>query len=273
MTTSNEITEKFFPIRDKFLTGLKTQWFSQTQTNRNRTLVLPELAEWFQSSKRNNIIGWADFPYTDITMGNTHFIESVALKYKWDYQILPHEYAYHTLMGKMPTNLGQLHENKPLMISLPNWRWADLRPDWPEVLNECERKNIDIHIDCAWMIVAKDIELDLSHPCIKSFALSISKYSMEWNRVGVRWTKQRSMDSITIFNHYYGDVNSALSSAASFIIKQLPIDYGWDNYQHRHQQVCAKHGLKPSKLIHVAHQADKTVGIGNILSRLGPDSI
>lgn len=267
------ITKKFVPIRDRHLIGIKNRWFTEPQVNCTGSRLLPELANWFRSTKCNNITGWDEFPYTDITMGNTHFIESVALKYKWDFQILPHEYAYYTLMGKMPTENGRLEPGKPLMISLPNWRWADLRPDWEDILKECEIKKIDIHIDCAWITVAKNIDIDLSHPCIKSFAMSLSKYSMEWNRIGVRWTRQRTMDSITIFNHYYGDVNSALSSAGNFIIKNLDRDYAWHNYTGRHHQVCNEHNLLPSKLIHVAHQGDKTVGIGNLLSRLGPDSI
>lgn len=267
------VTDKFVPINDHFLSNLKNQWFSQPQQNRSGPSVLPELVNWFKSTKRNNLVGWDHFPYVDITMGNTHFIESIALKYKWNFQILPHEYAYYTLMGKMPTELGNLEPNKPLMISLPNWRWADLRPEWPDILKECESKNIDIHIDCAWITTARDIDLDFSHPCIKSFAMSMSKYSMEWNRVGVRWTRQRSMDSITIFNHYYGDVNSALSSAASFVLKHLPRDYGWDNYESRHHKVCQEYNLSPSKIIHIAHSPEKTVGIGGILSSLGPDSV
>lgn len=268
-----EITTKFFPIKDKFLNNIKQQWFEQSHPNVDNKTVLPKLVEWFRSTSVNNLTGWDEFPFVDITMGNTHFIESIALKYKWDFQILPYDYAYYTLMGKMSTNLGELEPNKPLMISLPNWHWADIRSDWNDILKECEEKNIDIHIDCAWLTVAKNIELDFSHPNIKSFAMSMSKYAMEWNRVGVRWSRQRTMDSVTIFNHYYGDVNSALSSAANYIIDQLPRDYAWENYSKRHQQVCNENNLLPSNIIHVAHLGDTTVGIGKILSSLGPDSM
>jgi hypothetical protein len=119
----------------------------------------------------------------------------------------------------------------------------------------------------AWMTVAKDIDLDLSHPCIKSFAMSISKYSMEWNRIGVRWSRQRAMDSVTIFNHYQGHANQNQINCGYYIIDNLDRDYGWRVYQQQHYDICEAHNLLPSKIIHVAHTPDRSevLGIGNLL--------
>lgn len=260
--------KKFVPITDPGLENLKSRWFSESQTHKSVQQVLPKMIEWFRSSKKNTLLGWDDFPYTDMTLGNTHYIESIASKYKWNFQVLHYDYAYYNFMGKIATPLEDLKPGVPLMISLPNWNWADIRPDWQKILATCEQKNIDIHIDCAWIILAKNIELDFSHPNIKSFAMSLSKASMEWNRIGVRWCKQRSMDAVTIFNHYYGDVNSSLSSVADYFIDNIERDYFWNNYQDKHYDVCQLHNLNTSKIVHIGINKDsgQTVGIGNFLS-------
>jgi len=271
----NLITKKLIPIKDKFLQGLKDNWFSQPQRHVTMQRFVPMAEEWFRSTKLNDIQGWDEFPCVDVIMGCTHFIESFVLKYGWEgMQILPQEYGYYGMMGKFGNELGSLEPNKPLIISLPNWYYADLRPEWPDLLKECEQKNIDIHIDFAWITTARDIQIDLDHPCIKSFAMSMSKYSLEWNRVGLRWSRQRTMDSVAVLNQYYGEVNSALTSCGIYMINNIPRDYGWNTYGDLHFKACHELDLTPTKMIHVARQPDQTVvGIGSLLSHLGPGQI
>jgi hypothetical protein len=267
---------KLLQLNDAFLKNIKHSWFSKSHDFITTHEFIPLAETWFKSTRHNNLHGWNDFPCVDVILGCTHFIESLVLKYGWDgFQILPEEYAYYGLMGKYGSELGNLEPLKPLLISLPNWRYADLRPEWPDLLNECELKNIDIHIDFAWITVARGIDIDLSHPCIKSFAMSLSKYHMEWNRIGLRWSRQRTMDSVTIFNRFHREVNSSLTSCGAYIMNNLPRDYGWDVYGKAHHETCEKLNLLPTKLIHVATKPDLSdvVGIGEILSNLTPDSI
>jgi hypothetical protein len=265
----NRTTQKLTPINDQYFKNLKADWFNNGHPIVTVPQFIPIANEWFKSTKINALDGWDEFPYTDVVLGCTHFIESFVIKYGWQgFQILPQEYAYYGLMGKHGTPCGELEPNKPLIISLPNWRYADLRPEWHDLLVECEQKNIDIHIDFAWITTSTGIEVDLSHPNIKSFAMSMSKYSMEWNRIGLRWTRQRTMDSITIFNHFHGDVNSSLTSCGAYMMQNIPRDYAWNTYGDQHRQICKDLGLLSTKLIHVAELSDHSavVGIGNILS-------
>lgn len=270
------ITKKLVPISDNLLLGLKNRWFQESHPHVTNQAFIPIADEWFRSTKINTITGWDKFPCVDVIMGCTHYIESFILKYGWDgMQILPEEYAYYGLMGKYGNELGSLEPNKPLIISLPNWKYADLRPEWTDLLVECEQKNIDIHIDFAWITTARDITIDLDHPNIKSFAMSLSKYSLQWNRVGLRWARQRTMDSISMFNQYYGDVNSGLTSCGVFMINNIPRDYGWDTYGTVHNQICADLDLQPTKMIHVArsNETGDVLGIGRLLSVNTPSNI
>ena len=272
----NNVTKKLTPMVDSYMKQLKQDWFEKSQKIVSYADFIPLADEWFKSTKLNDLQGWENFPCIDVIMGCTHYIESFILQYGWDgMQILPEEYSYYTLVGgKYGTDPGQLIPNTPLIVSLPNWSYADIRPNWDELLNECESKNIDIHIDFAWLTTARDIHLDLNHPCIKSFAMSMSKYGLEWNRIGLRWSRQRHSDAITMFNHYIGSVNTALTSCGAFMINNIPRDYVWNTYGDLHFQLCRELELNPTKLLHVAHSKDNQVlGIGKMLSDFRPHSV
>lgn len=247
-----ELNERLIPVADSYMQGLKHNWYVQSQKSVDNDTFMHLADQWFKSSKLVNIHNWDQFPCTDTIMGNTHFIESFVMKHGWDgFQLLPEDYGYYAMMGKFGTEPGNLRPGIPLIISLPNWKYADIRPEWNDVLKECEEKNIDIHIDFAWITTARDIEFDVGHPCIKSFAMSMSKYNMQWNRIGLRWSKQRTMDSITMFNHYYGDVNSGIMSCGAYMINHLPRDYVWDTYGKKYDQLCNDHNLIKTKMLHV----------------------
>lgn len=267
----DNLTEKLFPITDPFLEGMPKIWYEREQQYASPGQFIVNANKWFQSSKLNQLDNWNQFECIDIIMGCTHFIEALILKYGWDgIQILHREYGYYGLMGKSGVNFDELKPDIPLIISLPNFSYADIRPEWPELLKICEKRNIDIHIDFAWMTVASGIELDLGHPNIKSFAMSLSKYNCQWNRVGLRWSRQRSMDSITIMTRYYGDVNSGLISCGNFLVNRIPRDYAWSYYGKIYADVCKELDLIPTKLINVVKikGEEKPMGIGKLLSSM-----
>lgn len=267
----NDLTRQFNPVKDKKLLSLKDEWFSKKQKIIESSELLPIADEWWKSTKMNSLLGWENFPCIDFTLGCTHYIESMASKLKWNIQVLPFEYAIYKLMGVQESHLGSLKNDTPLFISLPNWKYSGIPLFWDDLLVECEKKNIDIHIDFAWLLVAKNIEIDVSHPCIKSFGMSWSKYDMQWNRCGIRWSKQRSLDSITILNHYYNDTFTNVSSAAFHLVSNIDRDYMWNNYSNLNQQVCENLDLKSTHILHTAFDKKdnyNTVGIGNLLSKL-----
>lgn len=267
----HDLTEKLYPIEDPFLTGLRDIWHTQSQKSSDADLFTRAADHWFKSSKLNTLQNWDQFGCVDVIMGCTHYIESLILKYGWDgIQILPQEYGYYGLMGKVGTNYQDLKPNIPLIVSLPNFGYADIRPEWDELLLICQERNIDIHIDFAWLTVANGVNIDVGHPNIKSFAMSLSKYCCQWNRIGLRWSRQRSMDSVTIMTRYYGDVNNGLISCGNFLIHRIPRDYAWTYYGKMYAQICEDLDLIPTKLINVVKikGQDKPMGIGQLLSSM-----
>ena len=97
--------------------------------------------------------------------------------------------------------------------------------------------------------------------------MSMSKYNMQWNRIGLRWSKQRTMDSITIFNFYYGEVNNNIISCGAYMLDNIPRDYVWDTYGKKYNSLCENHNLIKTKLLHVVQTPDDNYpkGIGHLL--------
>jgi hypothetical protein len=261
------ISDKLYPIVDDKMNELKNKWFLEPQ----REVLYPEFVpladQWFRSSSINDIQGWESFKHIDVTMGCTHYIESFILKHGWDgFQLLKNEYAYYTLMGKHGVEAKNLEPNKPLLITIPHWNFCDVRPEWPDILRICEQRNIDIHIDMAWMITARDIQLDLDHACVKSVGMSMSKYGLKWNRIGLRWSRQKTMDSITIYNDYYIQTNTILTSVGAYFMERLPRDYVWSTHGDSYYDLCDTLDIEPTKIIHVAKDkiTKKSLGIGHM---------
>ncbi len=255
------------PLQDNHLLRLKEEWYNNPQKPISHEDFIHKASEWFKSTKINDLQGWNSFPCVDIIMGCTHFIESVASKNKWNIQVLERDYAYYGLMGKQPTSPGKLQRGMPLVVSLPNYYYGN-RPEWQAVLRECEDKNIDIHIDCAWIVAAKGFSFDFDHPNIKSFAMSLSKYNLTWNRIGLRWSRHRSMDSCTLISSQR-KYNELTTACGSYMMDNIPRDYGWEEYGQTVEAICSKLSLEPTMFFYVVKDKSKHLySIGKILGNV-----
>lgn len=263
--TIQDLDTQLFPLQDSYLAELKDSWYTQPQKDIEHETFVAKADEWFRSTKINNVQGWNKFPCIDVIMGCTHFIESLASKHKWNIQILGREYAYYSVMGKQSTKQGELVPGVPLIVSMPNYFYGN-RPDWEMVLNECEAKGIDIHIDCAWITAAKDWSFDFDHPNIKSFAMSMSKYNFTWNRIGLRWSRQRSMDSCTLIS-VQRKYNELTTACGSFMMDNLPRDYGWNTYGEKNKEIAKKLGMDQTMFFYTLKDKDKLYSVGRILGR------
>ena len=263
----SDLDTTLHPLEDKHLSDLKQAWYSQPQESVSHNQFLDRATAWFMSTKSNDLQGWNAFPCVDVIMGCTHFIESLASKHKWNIQILGKEYAYYTVMGKKHTEPGHLQSGVPLIVSLPNYFYGN-RPGWQAVLKECEQKGIDIHIDCAWVTAAKGFNFNFDHPNIKSFAMSMSKYNFTWNRIGLRWSRQRTMDSCSLISAQK-KYNELTTACGSFMMDNISRDYGWEKYGKLNQQICDKLGLDPTMFFYVVKDKNnKLYSIGKLLSSI-----
>lgn len=264
----SQITDKLFHFEDKTVREIKERWFRQTDSgNVDVATLIGKCRDWFLGSRRNKVVNVDDFAYTDFTYGCTDYIDNFLAKQK-DFQILEKEYSYYSLLGIKPTPINELRENIPVIVSLPNYFYGNSRPDWSLLLDVCQNKNIDIHIDAAWYTATKDFNLDVSHPSIKTIALSITKTGFEWNKFGIRLSRKKTIDSITIRNHNKSWINQNTLNCANYILDNIEVDHAWDSHETAYNLVCEKFNLEKTPFIHVAKQNGKPVGVAQVLRKI-----
>jgi hypothetical protein len=269
------ITDNLPPLVDKTLEALKLDILNGTVTDSlpdPYSRFIAQAQQFFTSSKRNSLIGLDQFGQIDIVMGCQHFIDSLIIKHGLDgLQIFEHDYRYYQRLLPNITyaQVGKLDPNKPVLIAAPFPGYLNLHPQWADILQECEQKQIPVHIDAAWLGSATDIHIDFSHPAISSVAMSLSKgLGMSWNRVGLRWSKQfDSTDNVCIMNKF-GMLPEMLVRNGLIAINTIPIDYLWDTYESQHYDICRSLKLRPTKIIQVAHSIDRSrlYGLANLIS-------
>jgi hypothetical protein len=263
MFAMDKVQRTITTIGDTQMNQLKRRWFEDNHRVVPWKDYLPKAQEWFLSSKLVTLHGVDKFPYVDVTCGNTQFIESFVLKHGWDgFQILNSEYAYYGLMGKHGVSLDWLESNRPMIVTIPDFMTGDVRWEWEHLLKIAEEKNIDLHLDLAWIVMSRDIEINLDHPCIKSFGISMSKLHLNWNRAGLRWSKQRTMDGITILNHYYKtDINTNTFTCADYHMENIDRDYAWNTYGDLNTNICNELNLEQTKFVHCVKKPEDKTGL------------
>ena len=261
------LTDKLIHIEDTKIKQVKQDWLHSDYTGDvTLTEVTEKAAEWLLSSKRNSVNGIENFAKSDVIYGCTDYINNFLMKEK-QYQIIKDDYSYYKLLGKSENAVGELEPNVPVIVSLPNWHHGNSRPDWQDFLQECETKNINIHIDAAWYTAANGMQLDVDHPNIKTIAFSLTKTGFQWNKFGIRFSRQKTIDSITVRNAS-GWVNLNTINCANFVMDNIHIDHAWDTHEDHYKQICHELDLEQADFIHVAKKNGKPIGVANILNRI-----
>lgn len=257
------ITDRLPPLTDNFLHQLATDIHQgQFYQGPDPYTVFVQLAqEYFLSTKLNQLSGLEKFEQVDIVIGCNHFIDNLILKHGLDgLQIFEYDYRYYSRLNPKIkyAELGNLVPGKPLLIAAPFPGALDLHRNWSAILDECEDKQIPVHLDCSWLGSASGIVIDFDRPCIHSVAMSLSKgLGMDWNRVGLRWSRRTDpTDSITIMNHF-GMIPHLLVRAGITAVQQVPVDYLWNTYGKQYHDICKQLQLRPGKIIHAAMSLDR----------------
>ena len=222
-----------------------------------------EMTAWLLQSKLNKIIGFDNFDRVDIINGCTQFIDSLYMQCQP--QVLINDYRYHDRLGNWGTRPGLLKENVPLIIAMPFPSTGDMHSQMKEILDEAENKGISVHVDGAWLTCCRGIDFDVSHPSIKSVGISLSKgLGLGWNRVGLRWTKSKNNDSVTIMNDFNMNLRAPVMIGLHFL-RNLPPDYLWNTYGDIYYKICRDFDLTPTKSIYLALQNNQPVGLSPLI--------
>jgi hypothetical protein len=222
-----------------------------------------EMTAWLLQSKLNRIIGFDNFDRVDIINGCTQFIDSLYMQCQP--QVLVNDYRYHDRLGNRGTRPGLLKENVPLIIAMPFPSTGAVHNQMTEILDEARDKGISVHVDGAWFTCCRGIDFDVSHPSIESVGVSLSKgLGLGWNRVGLRWTKSKNADSVTVMNDFNMNLRAPVMIGLHFL-RNLSPDYLWNTYGDIYYKICRDFDLTPTKSIYLALQNNQPVGLSPLI--------
>jgi hypothetical protein len=226
-----------------------------------------EVERWILSSPFNSLSGLEMFNRKDIINGCTQFIDNLYMQ--GPVQVITGDYRYHERLGlAYVKDVGSLVPDIPLIVAMPFPSIGAPHPDMTEILNECKVKNIAVHIDGAWITCCRDVTFDFNHEVIRSVGVSLSKgLGLGWNRIGLRWTNDSVLDSISIMNDFNMN-NRALAMIGLHFIRNLPSDYLWFTHGERYYKVCRDFSLLPTKSIYLALRNEQPVGVSPLIRYL-----
>lgn len=227
-----------------------------------------ECHDFIFNSKLNNLTGIEHFTHVDIINGCTQYIDCIYMN--GPVQTLVGDYRYHERLNNIYCNTepGKLLTGIPLIIAMPFPSTGDIHINMDNILDECSHKNIPVHIDCAWLSNCRDITFDFNHPMIESVGISLSKgLGLGWNRIGLRYTRQKATDCVTIQNDFRMNIRVAAKIGLHFI-RNHDRDYLWKTHSNRYYQVCKDFNLTPTKAIYIALKDNQPVGISPLIRYL-----
>jgi len=226
-----------------------------------------QASDWILSSTLNHLSGFDSFNRLDVIIGCTQYIDNIYMQYQP--QVLVGDYRYHDRLGNWGIQPGLLREDVPLVIAMPFPSTGAVHTQMKDILDEAQDKRISIHVDGAWLTCCRGINFDLSHPSIKSVAISLSKgLGLGWNRIGLRWSKNTVNDSISIMNDFNMNCRM-LTMVGSHVLSNVEPDYLWKTYADLNARVCKDFDLTPSNAIHMAYTKDgRFVGLSPLLRYL-----
>jgi hypothetical protein len=222
-----------------------------------------EMTNWLFNSKLNHVTGFDSFNRVDIINGCTQFIDSIYMQ--GQPQVLIGDYRYHARLGNWWSRPGLLRNGVPLIIAMPFPSTGAVHNQMTEILNEAQDKGISVHVDGAWLTCCRGIDFDLSHPSIKSVAVSLSKgLGLGWNRIGLRWTRQPAADSVTIMNDFNMNLRAPAMIGLHFL-RNLSPDYLWNKYGEVYYKICKDFDLTPTNSIYLALRNNQPVGLSPLI--------
>jgi hypothetical protein len=225
-----------------------------------------EMTNWLFASKLNCITGIESYDRVDIINGCTQFIDTLYMRD--NVQVLQGDYKYHHRLGNWGRTVGSLSPKIPLIIAMPFPSIGAVHSQMTEILDEARDKGVDVHVDGAWLTCCRAINFDLSHPAIKSIGISLSKgLGLGWNRIGLRWRRERKTDAITIMNDFNMNLRAPAMIGLHFI-RNLKPDYMWITHGERYAKVCEDFDLTPTNSIYLALRNGQPVGVSPLIRYL-----
>ena len=273
MFNKNNLIQNWLPpiSNDQELLKIKVNFFKnfENKTLKYMTLEYHDFITIFEKSVKENqsinILGLDSFVQKDVIVGCHHFIDELIMTYGLNnLQLFEGGYNYYKRLNPniKYVTLDTLEPDRPLLLEYPFPRYLDEHPNYKEIIEKCNKLNINVYLDCAWLLSSFNLNLDLTQPCIKGMAMSLSKcFGLHWSRIGVRWLKDKTEDGIFLQNK-----NRMISYSnlmiGKYYLDRIPMNFLITKYQSMYYQICEDLSLHPGNVILGAHSLDLTQRYG-----------
>lgn len=213
---------------------------------------------WISQGTLCKVTGLDNFSKFAFTGGTTPALESFVLH--WPSRrlrisqaefVLPRVFADYQQRNWCYLEHDLVQPDDFVIISLPfsgNGMWYT---NFDQLLNDCAEKSVPVCLDLAYIGIAYDMQIDLSHPAIAAVTTSISKPYSTMLRHGIRFTKERWDDAAQNTTEL-GIVPRANIHVASKVMTKYGRDYIPDVYLAKTKAVCRELGLTETNVITLA---------------------
>jgi hypothetical protein len=211
--------------------------------------------KWIVENK--NFKGWDEFKFLDFSNGTTEtFDKFYQIHSNLKLRLLKGEYFYHQLQAKLIfkdrfdwIEDGDLTAGDVVVMSCPFSDTGNIPMGFNDILSECDKKNIPVLIDMAYISISDLKEIDLSHPSIQVITSSLSKvFPVEHHRIGIRMRRKLDDDTMLAYNQNQY-VNKYSVNLGSHMIHSFSNDWLFKKYKDKQKQICNEMNLEASSCV------------------------
>lgn len=211
---------------------------------------------WILETRNNTIRGINSFQAAAFSNGTTEAFDKFYLKHvSRRLRYFRGEYMYHTAIGKhyfkevAYIDDQPITENDVVVISFPFANTGGEHPNYLNTIIECNKLQVPVLIDCAYINIAGGLKFDFDYPCIQEIVFSLSKaFPVGHLRIGMRLTKHDNDDPLFVYNkNRY--VNRFSAAVGLKLIERYDPDYNYNTYRNQQLSFCRELGVDPSPTV------------------------
>ena len=231
-------------------------------TNTAETFV-DTFDEWIRGSKLNNIKGLLN--YKTFIAGTSQAFDTFWMRHhNRRFRCFKGEFFYHKANWKKfhkweYLDVGSIQSKDAVVISYPFSDYCKEHPQMKNILDDCKKLKVPVLIDCAYYVIAKDLDFDFSnYSCVEDIVFSLSKgfYQANKLRAGIRYSRYFRDDNIDMYNEWE-QLNHLGAYLGTKLLNEFPSDYAVNLFRDRQLKYCEEHNLTPADCVSFAFGDDE----------------
>lgn len=220
----------------------------------NRGAFLLDYRDWFSDKK--NFKGLESYKHIDFSAGTTEAFGQFYFKHlDKRLRLFKAEYFYHWLMARNyfanSAELGTepLMKGDVVVMSCPFSGTGNLPQNFYEILSQCDRLEIPVMLDLAYINISCIDDLDLRFKCIQEITTSLSKvFPVENHRIGIRLRRNFYDDSLYAYNEN-DYVNLYSVNVGHSLIEKFNNNWLYRKYEKLQINACNNLGVRKSDCV------------------------